>query len=239
LAGPANQSDEILTGARRSLQRVQMGPPIGLKSRQLRREHFVAKLTRVAIAGVALLVGAGVVGAVIDGIGFWGVMITGAVGAAAAYLLLRYPDMPMPTPETLRQTDLATLAGKTEIWLESQRAALPAPAFSIVQDIGQRLDALSPQLQTLGENDPAAREVRKLVGEHLPELINGYKRIPESLRRQDNSGKTPEVQLIDGLKVIDREIETMTGQISRGELDKLATRDRYLETRYDGGEAVN
>jgi hypothetical protein len=38
------------------------------------------------------------------------------------------------------------------------------------------------------------------------------------------------------LKTIDREIETMTGQISRGELDKLAVRGRYLEMRYDNAE---
>jgi hypothetical protein len=234
LAGPANQSDDILSGARRSLTRIQMGPPIGMKSRALRRQHLAGKIARAAVAVGVLLVGAGVVGAIIDGIGFWGVMITGVLGAAAAYVLMRYPDMPMPTVETLRQTDLATLAGKTEIWLEAQRPMLPAPAVTIVQDIGVRLDQLAPQLQTLGENDPASREVRKLVGEHLPELINSYKRIPEALKRKDNSGKTPEQQLVDGLKVIDREIETMTGQISRGELDKLATRDRYLEIRYDG-----
>jgi len=181
-----------------------------------------------------LLVGAGIVGAIIDGIGFWGVMITGVLGAAAAYVLLRYPDMPMPTVESLRQTDLSTLAGKTDIWLEAQRPALPAPAIPIVQAIGLRLDALAPQLQTLEETNPASREVRKLVGEHLPELISGYKRIPETLRRQDNGGKTPEQQLVYGLRRIDREIETMTSQIARGELDKLATRERFLEIRYDG-----
>lgn len=235
----ANQSDEILDGARRSLSRVRMGPPIGLKSRALRRQHFYNKLARTAIAGGILLVGAGVIGAIIDGIGFWGVMITGVLGAAAAWVLMRYPELPLPTTETLRQTDLATLAGKTEIWLEAQRPALPAPAIPILQDIGTRLDALAPQLQTLAETDPATREVRKLVGEHLPELINSYKRIPEPLKRKDNSGKTPEQQLIDGLKTIDREIETMTGQISRGELEKLAVRDRYLEVRYDGsGDTV-
>jgi signal transduction histidine kinase len=102
-----------------------------------------------------------------------------------------------------------------------------------MQDIGVRLDQLAPQLQTLDDNDPAAREVRKLVGEHLPELINGYKRIPDSLRHKEHAGKTPAQQLVDGLKTIDREIETMTGQISRGELDKLAVRGRYLEIRYD------
>jgi len=234
LVSPASQSDEILDGARRSLKRVRMGPPIGTKSRALRRAHFYGKLARAGIAVGALLIGAGIIGAIIDGIGFWGVMITGALGAAAIYALMRYPEMPMPTVETLRQTDLATLAGKTEIWLEAQRAALPAPAIPVVQNIGLRLDALAPQLQTLAETDPASREVRKLVGEHLPELINGYRRIPETLRRQDNGGKTPEQQLVDGLKRIDREIETMTGQIARGELDKLATRERFLEIRYDG-----
>lgn len=235
MSGPASQSDEILDSARRSLKRVRMGPPIGTKSRALRRAHLFGKIARAATAVGVVLVGAGIAGAILNGIGFWGVMATALVGATAAWYFLRFPQLPLPTMESLRQTDLATLAGKTEIWLESQRPALPAPAIPLVQNIGLRLDALAPQLQTLGEADPASREVRKLVGEHLPELINGYKRIPEPLRRQDNSGKTPEQQLIDGLKRIDREIETMTGQIARGELDKLATRERYLEIRYDGG----
>lgn len=239
MSGPASQSDEILDSARRSLKRVRMGPPIGTKSRALRRAHLFGKIARAATAVGVVLVGAGVTGAILNGIGFWGVMATALVGATAAWYFLRFPQLPLPTMESLRQTDLATLAGKTEIWLESQRPALPAPAIPLVQNIGLRLDALAPQLQTLGETDPASREVRKLVGEHLPELINGYKRIPEPLRRQDNSGKTPEQQLIDGLKRIDREIETMTGQIARGELDKLATRERYLEIRYDGGGEVS
>jgi hypothetical protein len=193
-------------------------------------------LSKAVVAVGVVLVGAGIIGAIIDGIGFWGVMITGILGAAAAYVLMRYPEMPMPTAESLRVTDLATLAGKTEIWLEAQRPALPAPAVTLMQDIGLRLDQLAPVLQTLDENDPAAREVRKLVGEHLPELINGYKKIPDSLKHKEHAGKTPAQQLVDGLKTIDREIETMTGQISRGELDKLSVRGRYLEMRYDNSE---
>jgi hypothetical protein len=233
LVNIASQSDDIIAGSKRALRNVRYAP-IGTKSRALRRAHFWGKISRAALAVGGVLIGAGIVGAIIDGIGFWGVMVTGIAGAAAAYVLMRYPDMPMPTTESLRQTDLATLAGKTEIWLEAQRPALPAPAVTLMQDIGLRLDQLAPQLSTLSDNDPAAREVRKLVGEHLPELINGYKRIPDSLKRQEHAGKTPEQQLVDGLKLIDREIETMTGQISRGELDKLAVRGRYLEMKYDG-----
>ena len=230
----AANSDETLNAAARSLHNVRMAP-IGMKSQAMRRAYFWGKVSKAAVAVGAVLIGAGIVGAIIDGIGFWGVMITGIAGAAAAYALMRYPKMPMPTTESLRQTDLATLAGKTEIWLEAQRPALPAPAINLMQDIGIRLDQLAPQLQALDDNDPAAREVRKLVGEHLPELINGYKRIPETLKRKEHGGKTPEQQLVDGLKLIDREIETMTGQISRGELDQLAVRGRYLELKYDQG----
>jgi hypothetical protein len=232
LVNIASQSDEILNNSRRALHNVQMAP-IGMKSRALRRAHLWGKISRAAVAVGAVLIGAGIVGAIIDGIGFWGVMITGIAGAASAYMLMRYPEMPMPTTDSLRQTDLGTLAGKTEIWLEAQRPALPAPAVNLMQDIGMRLDQLAPQLQTLSEDDPAAFEVRKLVGEHLPELINGYKRIPDTLKNKEYAGKTPAQQLVDGLKLIDREIETMTGQISRGELDKLAVRGRYLELKYD------
>jgi hypothetical protein len=232
---PASQSDDTLNDAARSLRNVRM-VPIGSKSQALRRAHFWGKVSKATVAVGALLIGAGIIGAVVDGIGFWGVMITAILGAAAAYVFMRYPEMPMPTTETLRLTDLGTLAGKTEIWLEAQRPALPAPAVTLMQDIGLRLDQLAPQLQTLDENDPAAREVRKLVGEHLPELINGYKRIPDSLKHKEHAGKTPSQQLVDGLKLIDREIETMTGQISRGELDKLAVRGRYLEMKYDNSE---
>ncbi|MBL0925946.1 MAG: hypothetical protein IBJ12_15955, partial [Sphingomonadaceae bacterium] len=161
---PASNSDETLTNAARALRNVRM-PPIGTKSQALRRAHFWGKLSKAALAVGMVLIGAGVIGAIIDGIGFWGVMITGIVGAAVAYVLMRYPEMPMPTTESLRQTDLATLAGKTEIWLEAQRPALPPPAVTGMQDIGIRLDQPAPQLETLDGNDPAPAEVAKPGGE--------------------------------------------------------------------------
>ncbi len=232
MANIAAKSDETLDAARNALRNQRL-PPIGVKSSALRKAHFWGKMRNAAFAVGAVLIGASVIGVIINGLGFGGVMLTGLAGAAAAYVLLRYPNMPMPTMETLRTTDLRTLAGKTEIWLEAQRPMLPAPAVNLIEGIGTRLDQLSPQLATLNENEPAAREVRKLVGEHLPDLVNGYKSIPESLKREDNRGKTPEEQLVSGLKLIDREIETVTGQISRGELDKLAIKDRYLEMKYD------
>lgn len=227
-------SDETLTDARHTLNRVRSEYSIGMKSRALKRGHAWKKLGRIAIAIGVIVVGAGIVGAIVDGIGFTGVMIAGLAVVAAIILFSQYPKMDVPTPEKLRTGDLKTLAGKTEIWLETQRPALPAPAVTLIDSIGVQLDALAPQMQTLDENSDAAREVRKLVGEHLPDLVTGYRRIPASMRHEARGGRTPEEQLIHGLGVIEREIANTTRTIAEGDADKLAIKGRFLELKYDG-----
>src|SRR3546814_7486947 len=97
--------------------------------------------------------------------------------------------------------------------------------------MGGRLETLAPQLQSLDQNEPAALEVRRLLSDHLPELVTGYQSIPEPLRRQERNGRVPENQLMEGLEVIDREIGSMTENLAAGDLDKLATHNRFLEDR--------
>jgi len=183
---------------------------------------------------VGVLVGASIIGGILSGIGFWGVMISAGLIGGGIWASMKFPKMKMPTPETIMKSDLKSLAGKTEIWLENQRPALPAPAVQIVNGIGVQLDMLSPQLNKLNEGDAAAYEVRKLVGEHLPELINGYRAIPPSMRGKANdSGKSPDEQLIGGLSLIEKEISGVTQQIAKGDIDNLSIRGRYLELKYD------
>jgi hypothetical protein len=140
--------------------------------------------------------------------------------------------MPAVKREKLAQADLKTLPLQTEIWLESQRRSLPSPAVRLVDSIGHKLETLAPQLQGVDPNEPAAFEIRRLLADHLPELVTGYQSIPEPLRRQERNGRVPERQLIEGLQVIDREIGTMTENLAAGNLDKLATHNRFLELKY-------
>ncbi len=227
-------NQQILDSAKRALQDSQFRRSIGNRSHQLKRGHFFKKLGRAAIWTAAVLVGASVIGGILSGIGFWGVMISAGLIAGGIWASMKFPKMKIPTPETIVKSDLKSLAGKTEIWLESQRPALPAPAVQIVNGIGVQLDMLSPQLNKLNEGDAAAYEVRKLVGEHLPDLINGYKAIPPSMRGKANdSGKSPDEQLIGGLSLIEKEISGVTQQIAKGDIDNLSIRGRYLELKYD------
>ena len=227
-------SDQIMADANRALRDSQFRRSIGYRSQQLKRGHFLKKLGRAALWTGGVLVGASVVGGIISGIGFWGVMITAGLIGGGIWAAMNYPQMKIPTPATLLESDLKSLAGKTEIWLENQVPALPAPAVKIVNDIGAQLDSLSPQLEKLDDKEPAAYEIRKLMGEHLPELISGYRAIPAPMREEKGDlGKSPDEQLIGGLSLIEKEIAGVTQKIAKGDLDNLSIRGRYLELKYD------
>jgi hypothetical protein len=207
--------------------------PIGTKSVALRRQHLYRKLGRMLIAGGVVLLGAAVFGLLIQPLGFVGLLALLVLLIGVAVLFGRSP-FPEPQQADLPKTDLKQLAGRTEIWLEAQRPALPAPARQLVDGIGVQLDLLAPQLQTLDASSPAAANIRKLVGEDLPELVAGYQRIPAGLRGEAHAGRTPDETLVGGLKTLESEIGHAARSLAAGELDKLATRERYLQLKYQG-----
>ncbi len=202
-----------------------------------RRQTLASRLGRIAIADVAILLGAMVLGWFVP-LGIGGAMLVMLLLLVATVGFAIFPAEPTITADKLDEAPLKYLPMKTEQWLERQRAALPAPAARMLDGIGQRLETLGPQLVGLDESTPAAAEVRKLVGENLPALVTGYRRVPEPLRRIERNGKTPDQQLLDGLGVIDREIAQMTHQLAEGDLDLLATRGRYLQIKYQGDDTI-
>lgn len=241
----ARDSERILGDARRvrddnragGRHRRDFGRSIGRESRRLRTKHLQRKLVRIVVAIFALWVAAGIVGTILSGIGFMGVMALIVATVVGIAVLGKYPRMKMPQRADLNHGDARALVGKTELWLEAQRPALPAPAANMVGKIGVQLDALGLQLDGIDQNHPAAREVRSLVGETLPEMVDSYRKIPGHLRSEVRAGATPDAQLTAGLGKISDEIDRVTRQLAEGNLDDLAIRTRYLDYKY-GGEDV-
>jgi hypothetical protein len=184
-----------------------------------------------AAADLAILVAAMTIGWFVP-IGMGGALIVAALMAVVTATLLFASLTPKVRVEQLHAVPLKALPQMTEQWLETQRALLPAPAQTLIDGIGVRLEGLAPQLQTLDEQQPAATEVRKLVGEQLPELLRDYAKVPAALRTVERNGRSPDAQLADGLRLIDEEIGQMSAQLAQGDLDLLETRGRFLEIKY-------
>ena len=233
------QSDQIIREAGQSLARQRAGGrrrSIGRASAKLKVRHFGRKLRNAAIGVGAIFLAAFGIGLLVDGIGMMGLLATLILAFIATIILLRYPAMQMPQRADLATDNVRQLVGRTELWLEAQRPALPPPAAKLVNVIGVQLDELQVQLEQVDQSHPTAEQIRKLVGVDLPDMIEGYQRIPERLRHEEHSGTTPARQLLDGLGVIEREIDSINRQLAQGSLDDLAIRTRYLDYKYPTGE---
>ncbi|MFY7836599.1 MAG: hypothetical protein ACOVQ0_10000 [Novosphingobium sp.] len=234
---PAHESDRILAQAGQSLANNRAGGrrSIGRRSAEMKRQHIGKKAARMAMAVGVLMVAAMAAGLVLDGIGFTGVMVLGLSIVAALWFFATFPKMKVPALSALNTGDVRTMVGRTELWLEAQRPALPAPAVQLVDQIGVQLDGLGLQLEGIDPAEPAVAEVRKLVGEHLPGMVESYRKIPAHLRREERGGRNADQQLADGLGKISTEIDTITRQLASGDLDALAVRGRFLDYRYGEG----
>jgi hypothetical protein len=225
--------------ARNSLVRQQAGgrrvQSIGRRSADIRRQHRLRKAARIAAAVGAIIVAAMVAGLILNGIGFAGVMLTLLAMVAAVVVFGSFPKFRVPERATLNRGSVRALVGNTELWLEAQRPALPAPAVQIVDRLGLQLDALGVQLEALDEKQPAIAEVRKLVGEHLPGVVSAYTAIPPHLRGEPRAGGTPDEQLADSLGKISAEIDSVTRQLADGQIDSLAVQTRFLDYKYGAG----
>jgi len=227
----ASEVDELIARSREIIDRTsQRYRAVGAKARARHRADLFKRFRRIIISAVLVLVGAFVAGLIMP-LGATGLLIVMAL-LLACLLFAFVPTLPNVRTASLAETRIADLPIKTEIWLENQRKALPAPAVPIVDAIGNRLETLAPQLSRLGDNDPAAVEIRKLLSDHLPELVNGYQSIPQPLRAQPRNGRVPDAQLVEGLSVIEQQIGTMTESLASGDLDKLAITNRFLELKY-------
>ena len=225
--------DQTLAHANEALERMRsrIAAPQAVQLRRGMRR--MQRFMRVAALGlIATLVAAGLWSMVIGPIGIIGVTMVGlmmAMVVVGAALFSREADV---RAESIGAADLPQLADRTSQYLGQQRLMLPAPAQTLSDSIAARLSALNPQLQRLEDKSIEAVELRRLVAEDLPGLISSYGRVPVAMRRENRNGRVAETELIEGMQLLDGEIDQLARQLASGDMDRLSSQKRYLEMRY-------
>jgi len=128
---------------------------------------------------------------------------------------------------------LDLLARDTEEWLLERCQALPRPALPAVDTILDRLRDLQPDLAALPRESPLAGEADRLVGGHLPRLVDSFLELPPAAR--DPKGENSR-RLSESLGVVAEELDRLSGEIGRERRLGFETHHRFIETRYGGGE---
>lgn len=130
---------------------------------------------------------------------------------------------------TLESIPLDDLAVRAEEGLLDRCDELPGHALPAADRIMARLRDLQPNLGALDPAGPLAGDARRLIGQHLPQLIDAYLQLPDSTRapRSESSRR-----LAESLDIVAGELDHLLEQSSRDRQSDFDTHSRFIETRY-------
>lgn len=135
------------------------------------------------------------------------------------------------TPSFSRE-ELMQLPAGAEEWLLDQRETIPDSAAPTLDSILENLGDLPPHLGRLDPGSSLAWDARKLLGEHLPNLVQAWSSLPAMTRERDPETRR---RFEDGLAKLAREVARLTRDASVDERMRVETHDRYFDARYGHG----
>jgi hypothetical protein len=191
---------------------------------------------RVATMGMAigLLVVATIgFGLIVGPIGWTGLFLVGLATLAILLLFSFWPPAELKRVVYSEQLPTRAVVRQLEGMLVRRRAALPAPAARQADAIGAQLPLLESRLAEVDPLDPLAQDARRLMGKHLPDLIERYERIPADYRRQtDGEGLTADQRLVASLDAARQALGEIGDRLVQGDRQAFETQGRFIESRY-------
>ncbi|WP_353218174.1 hypothetical protein [Sandarakinorhabdus sp.] len=224
---------------RRRLARAQAMQMARSRRWEKRKANMGKRVTRGFFAFLAaiaafVLYGVGVGG---SGIGLFllALLLVPMAGIAGMAAPIGGPDV-----DDIDKAAPAELPAITEALLDKQRKTLPRLAAPQLDGIAVQLAALEIQLARVPADHPVAQDIARLLGSHLPELVDRYTRIPPIQRANlvEHDGRTPEATVVDGLKTVEAELERASAALAEADRDGLRVQGKFLEARYGEGQAT-
>lgn len=181
----------------------------------------------IAVWLVTIVVG------LIQPIGLFGLVGAVIVALVAATMYLASLSIPKTIKAPSADLPPAALVDRLDSYLYRARPALPAPAQFEVDRMLERLPGLKPGLEHAPALDPVADDAKRLMGTHLPGLIDRYLKVPSDFRGEiDGGGKTVDERLVEALKASGKALDETAEQLARGDLQAFETQGRFIEQRY-------
>ncbi|HEX8483171.1 MAG TPA: hypothetical protein VF650_14840 [Allosphingosinicella sp.] len=199
--------------------------------------RLARRAATMGAAIAALIVATIAFGLVVGPIGLTGLFLVALAILAILLLVSFWPAEPKRVAYN-EQLPTGTVVRQLESMLVKRRPALPAPAAQRADAIGAQLPLLESRLSDVDPLDPLAQDARRLMGKHLPELIERYERIPADYRQQrDGEGLTADQRLVASLDAARQALGEIGDKLVQGDRQAFETQGRFIESRYkeDGG----
>ena len=193
------------------------------------------RVANIGMAIAGLIVATLAFGLFVSPIGWSGLFL---VAVAILFVLIFFSVWPTEKPARPfdEQMPNKEVVQSFDGFLHRRRAALPAPAARRVDAISQQLPMLESRLGEVDPLDPLAQDARRLMGRHLPELIERYERVPAAYRHErDGEGLTVDERLVASLEAAREALDEIGAKLAREDRDAFETQGRFIESRYKDG----
>ena len=202
------------------------------------KSAWAKRLATIAMALAALFVGTVAFGLVIGPIGIGGLM-TVVFLAVVAVAIFAFMGREKPVVDYKEDMPNKAVVERLDSLLVRKRAALPAPAASRIDAISRQLPLLESRLAETAMLDPLAQDARRLMGKHLPDLIERYERVPAEYRRErDGEGLTVDERLVQGLDAARTALDDLGRKLAHEDMAAFETQGRFIESRYKEDEGL-
>jgi hypothetical protein len=131
------------------------------------------------------------------------------------------------TPDTL---PLPELAARVEEALLESCNELPGRALHSADRIMAGLRDIQPHLHDLGPRDEAlSGEIRRLIGQHLPQLVDSYLALPDQSRASNAESSR---RFVESMTIVADEMDHLLERCCSEVQTDFDTQSRFIETRY-------
>lgn len=197
-----------------------------------RRSREAGKRFKRIVAAVAAIFLAALIWGLVAPLGIIGVMLAVMLAIFATVLLTVYPKSRRQVSEVSALSNVEVVH-RLDALLIRERPALPSRALHQIDAISAQLPMLEQRLVTLDGLDPFAQDARRLMGQHLPDLIERYEKVPVTYRLQkDADGLSVEDRLLNGLTAARQAVDDMGKKLAEGDVSAFETQGRFIESRY-------
>ena len=166
-------------------------------------------------------------------IGLFGLLAVIGIGLLLVLLTARASNRPKAPQKFSAELPAAQLVDRIDSYLYRARPALPAPAQAEIDEMLAVLPAIRPSFERAPALDPAANDARRLIGTHLPGLIDRYLAVPPAYRARSEAGE-PSVddRLVEALRAGRGALDDIGERLARDNVAAFETQGRFIESRY-------
>ena len=166
-------------------------------------------------------------------IGMFGFLAAVGLAIGAAVLLMVSSKREIATPNVSADLPNGAMVQRFDSYLFRARRALPAPAQAELDLLSAQLPPLRQTLERIGDLDPDAQDARRLMSNHLPNLIDRYLHVPRNYRGEtDGEGVSVDARLVEGLAAGRQALTDISEKLARADMAAFETQGRFIKSRY-------